>query len=83
VRAVWIYNTATGRNVTISASMKDFLIPVVTHKHYRIVDLSPQVFRRAYIAALFAEDEGWLTAIGKYQMLVQGKSERLMNVLKI
>jgi len=40
-------------------------------KHYRIVDLSPQAFRRAYIAALFAEDEGRLTAIGKYQILVK------------
>jgi hypothetical protein len=39
---------------------------------YHINDLSPQAFRRGYVAALFAEDERWLTSIDKYQMVVPG-----------
>ncbi len=49
-----------------------FYYPGCDTKHYHIVDLSPQAFRRAYVATLFAEDERWLTAIEKYQMLVSG-----------
>ena len=37
-----------------------------------ILDISPQAWRRAYVAALFAEDTHWHTAIEKYQMLVPG-----------
>ncbi len=39
---------------------------------YHINDLSPQAFRRGYVAALFAEEERWLTAIDKYHMVVPG-----------
>jgi hypothetical protein len=39
---------------------------------YHINDFSPQAFRRGYVAALFAEDERWLTAIDKYHMVVPG-----------
>ena len=49
-----------------------FYYPGCDTKYCHIDDLSPQAFRRAYVAALFAEDECWLTAVGKYQMLVQG-----------
>ena len=41
-------------------------------KNCHIDDLSPKAFRRAYVAALFAEDQRWLTAIEKYQMVVPG-----------
>ena len=44
---------------------------VIGH-HYHIDDLSPQAFRRAYVTALFVEDERWITAIEKYQMVVPG-----------
>ena len=49
-----------------------FYYPGCDPKYYRIEDLSPQAWRRAYVAALFAEDKRWLTAIEKYQMLVPG-----------
>jgi hypothetical protein len=45
-------------------------------KYYHIEDLSPQAFRRGYVAALFSEDERWLTAIEKYQMLVPGSPKK-------
>lgn len=35
-------------------------------------DFSPQAWCRVYIKALFAEDNRWITAIEKYQMLVTG-----------
>ena len=37
-----------------------------------VEDLSPKAFRRAYVKALFAENEKWLNAIAKYQMVVPG-----------
>jgi hypothetical protein len=40
--------------------------------YYRIEDLGPQAFRRAYVSALFAENKRWTTAIEKYQMVVAG-----------
>jgi hypothetical protein len=41
-------------------------------KHYHIKDVGPKAFRRGYVAALFTENNRWLTAIEKYQMLVPG-----------
>jgi hypothetical protein len=41
-------------------------------KHFHFKDLSPQAFRRAFVKALFAEDQRWLTAAEKHQMLVPG-----------
>jgi hypothetical protein len=49
-----------------------FYYPGCDPKYYRIEDLSPQAWRRAYVASLFAGDKRWLTAIEKYQMLVPG-----------
>lgn len=46
-----------------------FYYPGCDPKYYRIEDHSPQAFRRAYVVALFIEDQRWLTAIEKYQML--------------
>ena len=51
-------------------------------KHYHIDDLSPQAWRRAYVAALFGEDERWLTAIEKYQMLVPGSPKNRRDKAK-
>ena len=51
-------------------------------KYYNINDLSSQAFRRAYVAALFAEDEHWLNAIGKYQMLVPGSPKNSRDKAK-
>ena len=49
-----------------------FYYPGCDPKYYHINDLSPQAFRRAYVADLFAEDGYSLNVIGKYQMLVPG-----------
>ena len=49
-----------------------FYYPGCDTKYYHIDDLSPKTWCRAYVAALFAEDEHWLTAIEKYQMIVVG-----------
>ncbi len=54
------------------SSNEGFCYPGCDPKYYHLDDLSPQAWRRAYVAALFAEDERWLTAVGKYQMLVPG-----------
>jgi hypothetical protein len=37
-----------------------------------VADFSPKAFRRAYIKALIMEREDWITAIGKYQMILAG-----------
>ncbi len=54
------------------SSNEGFCYPGCDPKYYHLDDLSPQAWRRAYVAALFAEDERLLTAVGKYQMLVPG-----------
>jgi len=49
-----------------------FYYPGCDPKYYRIEDLSPQAWRRAYVAILFTKDASWLAAIEKCQMLVPG-----------
>jgi hypothetical protein len=49
-----------------------FYYPGCKPKNYHINDLSPQAFRRGYVAALFAEDEHWLNVIEKNHMVVPG-----------
>ena len=49
-----------------------FYYPGCDPKYYHLDDLSPQAWRRAYVAILFTEDASWLAAIEKYQMLVPG-----------
>ena len=43
-----------------------------TIEQVHINDLSPKAFRRAYVKALFLENEKWITAIEKYQIIVPG-----------
>ncbi len=59
-----------------------FYYPGCDPKYYHINDLSPQAWRRAYVAALFGEDERWLTAIEKYQMLVPGSAKNSRDKTK-
>jgi hypothetical protein len=51
-------------------------------KYYHIGDISPQAFRRAYVAALFGEEKRWLTAIEKYQLLVPGSAKNSRDKAK-
>jgi hypothetical protein len=41
-------------------------------KYYHIKDVNPKAFRRGYVAALFTENQFWLTLIENYHMLVPG-----------
>jgi hypothetical protein len=61
-----------GRKRYDSSTDEGFYYPGCDPKYYHINDLGPQAFRRGYTAALFAEDERWLSAIGKYQMVIPG-----------
>ena len=47
-----------------------FYYPGCDPKNCHINDLSPQAFRRGYVAALFAEGERWLTVIETNHMVV-------------
>jgi hypothetical protein len=49
-----------------------FFYPNCDSKHYDIPDVSHKAFRRAYVKALFVEDQRWLTLIEGYHMLVPG-----------
>jgi hypothetical protein len=49
-----------------------FYYPGCDPKYYNINDLGSKAFRRAYVAALFAENRHWLTLIEGYHMLVPG-----------
>jgi hypothetical protein len=64
-----------GRGLTFEAKGKG-LFPsmqqAISKGRYDISDLSLKAWRRAYVAALFTEDERWISAIEKYQMLVPG-----------
>jgi hypothetical protein len=49
-----------------------FYFPDCDPKYYDIPDVGPMAFRRAYVKALFVEDQRWLTLIEGYHMLVPG-----------
>ena len=49
-----------------------FYYPGCAPKYYHIDDISFKAFRRAYVAALFAENRHWLTLIEGFHMLVPG-----------
>jgi hypothetical protein len=49
-----------------------FFYPGSDYKYYHIKDVGPKAFRRAYVAALFAENRYWLKLIEGFHMLVPG-----------